>query len=117
MLANVSRRVRSPPLAFLPPPTRTLYYCSSATRTASRSHKHSNPIMPTARRSFFSIAATAVIVLVAATSVSATYFTSPTSTTVWASAAGQQITWKFQPGGAPQGDIVLEAVALGGRPL
>ncbi|POY74312.1 hypothetical protein BMF94_2506 [Rhodotorula taiwanensis] len=73
--------------------------------------------MPTARRSFFSIAATAVIVLVAATSVSATYFTSPTSTTVWASAAGQQITWKFQPGGAPQGDIVLEAVALGGRPL
>ncbi|BGP22660.1 hypothetical protein Rt10032_c08g3529 [Rhodotorula toruloides] len=45
---------------------------------------------------------------------SATYFTNPTASTVWANAAGQSITWHYQPGGAPRGDIVLSAVGGSG---
>ncbi|GAA5877418.1 hypothetical protein JCM16303_003325 [Sporobolomyces ruberrimus] len=46
--------------------------------------------------------------------VSATYFTSPQSSTVWQSAPGQTITWHYQAGGAAVGDIVLQAQGLGG---
>ncbi|BGP05875.1 hypothetical protein JCM10049v2_001694 [Rhodotorula toruloides] len=45
---------------------------------------------------------------------SATYFTNPTTSTVWSDAAGQPITWHYQPGGAPRGDIVLSAVGGSG---
>ncbi|BGP29905.1 hypothetical protein JCM10296v2_001657 [Rhodotorula toruloides] len=45
---------------------------------------------------------------------SATYFTNPTTSTVWADAGGQPITWHYQPGGAPRGDIVLSAVGGSG---
>ncbi|GAA5978753.1 hypothetical protein JCM10908_004470 [Rhodotorula pacifica] len=51
------------------------------------------------------------------TSVSATYFTSPTASTTWATAAGQEITWKYQAGGAPQGDLILLAQGTAGTPL
>ncbi|TNY23690.1 hypothetical protein DMC30DRAFT_414017 [Rhodotorula diobovata] len=40
--------------------------------------------------------------------VSATYFTSPVAGTTWDQAIGQTITWHYQPGGAPRGDIVLQ---------
>jgi len=39
--------------------------------------------------------------------VSATYFTSPTAGTTWDQAVGQRISWHYQPGGAPRGDIIL----------
>ncbi|KAK4332976.1 hypothetical protein RTBOTA2_001708 [Rhodotorula toruloides] len=45
---------------------------------------------------------------------SATYFTNPTTSTVWADAGGQPITWHYQPGGAPRGDLVLSAVGGSG---
>ncbi|GAA5822630.1 hypothetical protein JCM11251_004324 [Rhodosporidiobolus azoricus] len=43
--------------------------------------------------------------------VSATYFTSPQQSTVWDTAAGQTITWKYQAGGASRGDILLASAA------
>lgn len=50
------------------------------------------------------------LLLLALPLASATYFTSPQKSTVWSSAAGQTITWKYQAGGASNGDVVLEAV-------
>ncbi|BGP37820.1 hypothetical protein JCM10449v2_001742 [Rhodotorula kratochvilovae] len=43
--------------------------------------------------------------------VSATYFTSPAAGATWDEAAGQVVTWKFQPGGAPRGDIILQSTS------
>ncbi|KWU41390.1 hypothetical protein RHOSPDRAFT_27650 [Rhodotorula sp. JG-1b] len=54
---------------------------------------------------------------VLSTSVSATYFTSPTASTVWTNAAGEDITWKYQPGGAPNGDILLLGMSPTGTPI
>ncbi|GAA5863781.1 hypothetical protein JCM3774_001156 [Rhodotorula dairenensis] len=60
----------------------------------------------------------AVLALLASSvSVSATYFTSPTASTVWTNAAGQDITWKYQAGGAPKGDILLVGMSAGGSPI
>ncbi|GAA6060157.1 hypothetical protein JCM10212_001454, partial [Sporobolomyces blumeae] len=57
---------------------------------------------------------TLVAFLSAVSLTSATYFTSPQSSTVWSTAPGQTITWHFQAGGAAVGDIVLQAVGLSG---
>lgn len=51
------------------------------------------------------------------TCVSATYFTAPAASTVWTTAAGQDITWKYQPGGAPNGDIILIGMSPTGSPM
>jgi hypothetical protein len=65
----------------------------------------------TSTTSFF---ATSTAFLALLEFVSATYFTSPQTSTVWQTAPGQVITWHYQAGGAAVGDIVLQANGLGG---
>jgi uncharacterized protein (UPF0333 family) len=63
------------------------------------------------------IATLLLALAVLSASVSATYFTSPTASTVWTNAAGEDITWKYQPGGAPNGDIILLGMSPTGTPM
>lgn len=41
----------------------------------------------------------------------ATFFLSPRPGTTWEEASGQIVTWQYQAGGAPRGDIVLRSSA------
>lgn len=59
----------------------------------------------------------AALAVLATSSVSATYFTAPAASTVWTHAPGQEITWKYQAGGAPQGDILLVGMSAAGTPM
>ncbi|GAA6050075.1 hypothetical protein JCM3770_001357 [Rhodotorula araucariae] len=59
------------------------------------------------RLSAFAVLATALLPSL----VSATYFTSPTAGATWDQAAGQTITWHYQAGGAPRGDIILQSTS------
>ncbi|SCV69268.1 BQ2448_2288 [Microbotryum intermedium] len=57
-----------------------------------------------------SLIATACVALAQASFVAATYFTSPQSGATISNAAGLKVTWKYQPGGAPKGTIILETI-------